>query len=126
MILRGPPAPPARYPTLVHALAAAARLPRGVTFVDLAERETFVPWAEVQARAERAAANLVHLGVEVGDRVAIVLRTEPAFLDAFFGCWLAGAVPVSSPIHFCRLAISVLRGIPSSSTRFIPRSTSFS
>jgi fatty-acyl-CoA synthase len=93
-VLRGPPAPPPRHPTLVHALAAAARHPSGVTFVDLQERETFVPWAEVRARAERAAANLAHLGLAPGDRVAIVLRTEPAFLDAFFGAWLAGAVPV--------------------------------
>ncbi len=94
MILRGPPAPPPRHPTLVDALAAAARHPSGVTFVDLSERETFVPWAEVRSRAGRAAAALAGMGVAPGDRVAIVLRTEPAFLDAFFGAWLAGAVPV--------------------------------
>jgi acyl-CoA synthetase (AMP-forming)/AMP-acid ligase II len=94
VILRGPPRPPVRHATLVRALAAAARHPSGVTFVDLQERETFMPWAEVRARAERAAANLVHLGVREGDRVAVVLRTEPAFLDALFGAWLAGAVPV--------------------------------
>jgi len=94
VILRGPPAPPPRHPTLVHALPAAARHPSGVTFVDLSERETFVPWAEVRSRAERAAAALAAMGVAPGDRVAIVLRTEPAFLDAFFGAWLAGAVPV--------------------------------
>ncbi|MGB8933200.1 MAG: AMP-binding protein, partial [Anaeromyxobacteraceae bacterium] len=45
-------------------------------------------------RALRAAAALADRGVRPGDRVAIVLRTEPAFLDAFFGTWLAGAVPV--------------------------------
>jgi acyl-CoA synthetase (AMP-forming)/AMP-acid ligase II len=94
VILRGPPAPPPRHATLVHALAAAARHASGVTFVDLSERETFVPWAEVRARAGRAAAALARMGVRRGDRVAIVLRTEPAFLDAFFGAWLAGAVPV--------------------------------
>jgi acyl-CoA synthetase (AMP-forming)/AMP-acid ligase II len=94
VILRGPPQPPARHETLGHALARAARHPSGVTFVDLAERETLLPWAEVRARAERAAAALAAMGVERGDRVAIVLRTEPAFLDAFFGAWLAGAVPV--------------------------------
>jgi fatty-acyl-CoA synthase len=94
VILRGPPAPPARHPTLVHALDAAARQPCGVTFVDLAERETFLPWGEVHARAARVAAGLVAAGIAPGDRVALVLRTEPAFLDAFFGCWLAGAVPV--------------------------------
>jgi acyl-CoA synthetase (AMP-forming)/AMP-acid ligase II len=94
VILRGPPAPPPRHPTLVHALAAAAAHPSGVTFVDLSERETWLSWSEVHGRAERAAAALAALGVAPGDRVAIVLRTEPAFLDVFFGCWLAGAVPV--------------------------------
>ena len=47
-----------------------------------------------RSRAERVAAALAARGVAPGDRVAIVLRTEPAFLDAFFGAWLAGAVPV--------------------------------
>ncbi len=94
MILRGGPAPPRRHRTLVHALAAAAGHPSGVTFVDLSERERFLPWREVRERAGRAAAALAAMGVHPGDRVAIVLRTEPAFLDAFFGAWLAGAVPV--------------------------------
>ncbi len=94
MILHGPPPPPARHATLVQALAVAARHASGVTFVDLHEREQFLPWAQVRSRAERAAAALAAMGVEPGDRVAIVLRTEPAFLDAFFGAWLAGAVPV--------------------------------
>jgi acyl-CoA synthetase (AMP-forming)/AMP-acid ligase II len=94
VILRGPPSPPRRHPTLAHALLAAAGHPSGVTFVDLHEREVHVPWREVVARARRAAAALAELGVVPGDRVAIVLRTEPAFLDVFFGAWLAGAVPV--------------------------------
>ncbi len=105
MILSGPPLPPPRHPTLVHALAAAARHPSGVTFVDLSERETFVPWREVSERARRAAAALASMGVSPGDRVAIVLRTEPAFLDAFFGAWLAGAVPVPlyPPVRLARM-----------------------
>ena len=94
MILRGPPRPPARFPTLAHALRAGVEHPSGATFVDLSERETFLSWAEVCARAERAAAALAALGVRRGDRVAVVLRTEPAFLDAFLGAWFAGAVPV--------------------------------
>ncbi|HTN51747.1 MAG TPA: AMP-binding protein [Anaeromyxobacter sp.] len=94
MILRGPPQPAARHRTLAHALVAAARSRSGVTFVDLREREETVPWSELLARAERSAANLAGLGVREGDRVALVLRTEPAFLGAFFGTWLAGAVPV--------------------------------
>lgn len=94
MILRGPPLEPPRHPTLAHALRAAAPHPSGVTFVDLSERETVLSWGEVHARAERAGAALAALGIRRGDRVAVVLRTEPAFLDVFLGAWLAGAVPV--------------------------------
>ena len=103
--LTGPPAPAPRFPTLVHALRAAAAHPGGVTFVDLAERERHLPWREVHARAQAAAAALAARGVRPGDRVAIVLRTEPAFLDAFFGAWLAGAVPVPlyPPVRLGRL-----------------------
>jgi acyl-CoA synthetase (AMP-forming)/AMP-acid ligase II len=124
VILRGPPAPPRRHPTLAHALPAAARHPSGVTFVDLSERETFLPWAEVLARAERAAAALAGMGVAPGDRVAIVLRTEPAFLDAFFGAWLAGAVPVPlyPPVRLGRMdeyAAATGRMISASGARLV-------
>jgi fatty-acyl-CoA synthase len=94
VILRGPPLPAPRWPTLVHALEAAARDDSGVTFVGLDERETFLPWGEVFLRAARAGAALAGLGVAPGDRVAVVLRTEPAFLEAFLGAWWCGAVPV--------------------------------
>jgi fatty-acyl-CoA synthase len=94
MRLTGPPAPAPRHPTLAHALLVAAGHPSGVSFVDLHERERALSWAEVRVRAEGVAAALAARGVSPGDRVAIVLRTEPAFLDAFFGTWLAGAVPV--------------------------------
>jgi acyl-CoA synthetase (AMP-forming)/AMP-acid ligase II len=94
MRLTGPPLPLGRHATLVEALAAAAAHPSGVTFVGLREEETSLSWAEVHARAARVAGALGALGVEAGDRVGIVLRTSPGFLDAFFGAWLAGAVPV--------------------------------
>jgi fatty-acyl-CoA synthase len=94
VILSGPPLPPPRWPTLVHAFQAAAGDPSGVTFVGLDEREAFLPWGEVALRAARAGGALRELGVGAGDRVAIVLRTEPAFLDAFLGAWWCGAVPV--------------------------------
>jgi acyl-CoA synthetase (AMP-forming)/AMP-acid ligase II len=90
----GPPAPSPPAPTVAGLLARAAGGASGVTFLDLAERATTLSWAEVHARAARAAARLAGWGVGRGERVAIVLRTEPAFLDAFFGAQLAGAVPV--------------------------------
>ena len=92
--LRGPPAPVPRHATLAAMLSAAARHPSGVTFVGLREDEVRLSWAEVDGRARRAAGALAARGIRPGDRVAIVLRTEPAFLDAFFGALHAGAVPV--------------------------------
>ena len=94
MTLRGPPQPPPRAPDVNALLAQAAGHPSGVTFIDPGEGETHLGWAEVAARARRASASLSGLGVRRGDRVALVLRSEPAFLDAFFGTLLAGAVPV--------------------------------
>jgi acyl-CoA synthetase (AMP-forming)/AMP-acid ligase II len=105
MRLTGPPAPLPRFPTLAHALGSAAGSQSGVTFVDLRESESSLRWAEVEARAARAGATMAARGVMPGDRVAIVLRTEPAFLDAFFGAWLCGAVPVPlyPPVRLGRL-----------------------
>ncbi len=40
------------------------------------------------------AAGLRDRGVGPGERVALLLRTELAFFDAYFGILLAGGVPV--------------------------------
>ncbi len=83
--------------TLVDALVHAAGGRLGVTFVTAEEQERFLPWSEALTRARRAAAAYAQAGVRPGDRVALVLRTGPAYLDAFLGAWLAAAVPVPLP-----------------------------
>lgn len=84
--------------TLVDAFVAAAAGGRlGATFVGSDEHEHFVGWAEALERARRAAAALARMGIQPGDRVALVLHGGPAFLDAFLGAWLAAAVPVPLP-----------------------------
>lgn len=57
-------------------------------------------YAELRLRAARIAAGLGTLGVGSGDRVAIVLRNEPAFLEASIAAALAGAVPVPVNWHW--------------------------
>nr|AYM53425.1 AMP-binding protein [Melittangium lichenicola] len=103
--MKGPALPRVRHATLTEALEAAAHSRLGLTFVDSAERETHLPWAEVALRARRTAAGLARLGVRPGDRVALLLPTSPAFMDAFFGALLAGAVPVPlyPPVRLGRL-----------------------
>ncbi|HET7785351.1 MAG TPA: fatty acyl-AMP ligase [Myxococcales bacterium] len=104
MLSGGPPLRP-RHATVGEALESAASSALGLTFLDAKERETAFSFAELYARACRAAGGLRELGVGRGDRVAIVLPTGPAFMDAFFGAVLAGAVPVPlyPPVRLGRL-----------------------
>jgi fatty-acyl-CoA synthase len=103
--VNGPRLPRPQYRTVNEALAAGATSEWGVTFVDLAERETFFSYTELHARARRTAGALRARGVATGDRVALVFPTSPGFLDAFFGVLLAGAVPVPlyPPVRLGRL-----------------------
>ena len=93
-MLSGGPAAPVRHGTVHAALESAARSRWGLSFLDAQEREIRLSFAEMYERARRAAGALRDLGIERGDRVAIVLPTGPEFMDAFFGSVLAGAVPV--------------------------------
>jgi len=104
--VNGPPLPPPKYRSVNETLAASASSGAGLTFVDLAEREVFVPYGEIHARASRTAGALRARGVVPGDRVALVFPTSPGFVDAFFGVLLAGAVPVPlyPPVRLGRLA----------------------
>lgn len=100
--------------TLTQALADATTSPLGCfVFVDRREREERVDFATVHERALAAAAHLAALGVEPGERVALVLPTGQPFMDAFFGIQLAGAVPVPlyPPVRLGRLDEYVARTV---------------
>jgi len=85
----------------VTSLDRAARADPGKVAVFAGER----PWAsygELADRAARLAAGLrARLGLEAGDRVAIVMRNSPEYLVALYGIWWAGlaAVPVNAKLH---------------------------
>ncbi len=94
--------------TIVESLARAASLDRpgsGMRFLDRREQATFLRWPEVQQRARTVAGGLRAAGVQAGDRVCLVMPTEPIFADVFFGVLLAGAVPVPlyPPVRLGRL-----------------------
>ncbi|HZZ49354.1 MAG TPA: AMP-binding protein [Pseudonocardia sp.] len=55
---------------------------------------------ELLARAARIAAGLGELGVERGDRIAIVLRNDIEFIEASLGAALAGTIPVPVNWHW--------------------------
>ena len=104
--MNGPLLPRPTHRTVNETLAASATSGTGLTFVDLAERETFHPYEEIHARARRTAGALRARGIAPGDRVALVFPTSPAFVDSFFGVLFAGAVPVPlyPPVRLGRLA----------------------
>jgi len=59
-------------------------------------------WAQFADTAARLAGGLLRqFGVEPGDRVAIIMRNRPEYLEAMFGIWHAGAVavPVNARLH---------------------------
>ncbi|MCY1040039.1 fatty acyl-AMP ligase [Corallococcus sp. bb12-1] len=103
--MKGPVLPALKHATVNAMLKATSHTSLGLVFVDASERETSLPWAQVYRRAKRAAAGLARLGVNPGDRVALLLPTSPAFMDAYFGTLLAGAVPVPlyPPVRLGRL-----------------------
>ena len=59
-------------------------------------------WSQFAERATRAAAGFQQqFGLTAGDRVAIVMRNRPEYLEAMFGIWHAGmvVVPVNARLH---------------------------
>jgi acyl-CoA synthetase (AMP-forming)/AMP-acid ligase II len=104
-MLSGGPAPKSPHETVQRALENAAGVRTGLTFCDAQERETSASFAELHERAARTAGALRELGVQRGDRVAIVLPTGVSFMDAFFGALYAGAIPVPlyPPVRLGRL-----------------------
>ena len=92
--------------TLNTLLELAVDFPEtGLRFIDRRERESWASWPDIHHSARRVAAALQKLGVELGDRVALVYPTGREFFDAFFGILLAGAVPVPlyPPVRLGRL-----------------------
>ncbi|HSN20841.1 MAG TPA: AMP-binding protein [Usitatibacter sp.] len=63
------------------------------------------PWARYGELARRAACLAAglrgRLGLAPGDRVAIVMKNAPEYLEALYGIWWAGlaAVPVNAKLH---------------------------
>lgn len=63
-------------------------------------------WGQLEARVARTARRLVtHLGLERGDRVAVLAHNHPCFFELMFACLRAGIV--LAPLNF-RLAPSEL------------------
>jgi len=85
------------------ALRATAH-PRRPAIVDV-DRDVTLDYATLSARADRAAAALSSLGVQAGDRVAVLSGNRPELVELLFACGRLGAVLV--PLNW-RLALAEL------------------
>ena len=88
----------ADFQTLTEALDYAALGANGANFYSgRGERYATLPYAELRVQAIALARRFSGLGLEKGDRVAIVAETSPDFLRVFFACQYAGLIPVALP-----------------------------
>jgi acyl-CoA synthetase (AMP-forming)/AMP-acid ligase II len=77
----------------VRALSGPAGPRMGLLTEDRLER--WFSYEDLWWRSARVAGGLVALGVQPGQRVGLAMSAGLAFIDAFFGCQVAGAVPVA-------------------------------
>ncbi len=97
---------PAERGTLNRLLELAIGEPdSGLRLLDRREEETWLSWGRLEARAAEVAGALRRLGIQHGQRVALIYPTSEDFFNAFFGILLAGAVPVPlyPPVRLGRL-----------------------
>src|SRR5436190_17081777 len=85
---------------LASLLARAARKWPGFAAVALGAR-SLQTYAALAGRSGRLASALIASGLREGDRVAVISRNAPAYIEALFAIWWAGliAVPVNAKLH---------------------------
>ncbi|MEM9070143.1 MAG: fatty acyl-AMP ligase [Myxococcota bacterium] len=84
--------------TLVSSMTELRRGPaRGFTFVGRDRQERYFGYDELEVEAHRRAAFLQAMGIQKGDRVALIIPEPHEFVLTFLGIAVAGAVPV--PIY---------------------------
>ena len=91
---------------IAHHLARVARARGDAPAVAFGD-EVLLGYAGLAARAASLAGALVaRLGLDPGDRVALVLANCPEYLEILYACWHAGlvAVPVNAKLHADELA----------------------
>lgn len=82
------------YQTLNEALFDNASDQRTVTYIEGRDDEQVITYAQLYERALAMLGRLQQLGLEPGDELIILTRSNPDFIDAFWGAVLGGIVPV--------------------------------
>jgi len=87
------------FATFNEAVDYAARSEKGLNFHDMrGTLERVYPYREMREDALGHAARLLDLGIEKGDRVALIAETGPEFAALFCACIYMGAWPVPLPL----------------------------
>ncbi len=91
----------ADFATLTEALDYAAEGETGANFYTRrGQLYASLPYRELQIAAQSLARKMLGLGLQRGDRVALIAKTSPDFLRFFFASMYAGLVPVALPASF--------------------------
>lgn len=89
---------PADFETLTEALDYAAQGDTGSNFyTGRGVNYASIPYSELRPQALELAHKLLGLGLQRGDRVALVAETNPDFVRFFYACQYAGLIPVALP-----------------------------
>ncbi len=91
----------ADFSTLTEALDYAAQGETGTNFYSRrGHLYASMPYRELQQSARSLARKMLGLGLQRGDRVALIAKTSPDFLRFFFASMYAGLIPVALPASF--------------------------
>lgn len=82
------------FPTLVEALQQQSRHDRTITYIEAADKEVTISYADLYARALGLLFVLQHKGMKRGDECIVFLRSNQDFVDIYWACILGGIIPV--------------------------------
>ena len=86
------------FGTLAEGLDYAAEGVTGFNFYSpRGALQHVLPYAQLRRMAMSTARKLLSLGLQRGDRVAVVAETGPDFMAVFYGCQYAGLIPCPMP-----------------------------
>jgi len=89
---------PADFSTLTEALDYAAQGETGCNFYSgRGALYASMTYSQLRTQALELAGKLLGMGLERGDRVALVAETNPDFVRFFYACQYAGLLPVALP-----------------------------
>lgn len=82
------------FSTLVETLQQQACADRTITYIEAADKEVTITYAELYERALYKLHALQQKGLTAGDECIIFLRSNEEFVDIYWACILGGIIPV--------------------------------